>query len=224
MKKSDFNYDLEIKFSKTGLPIPLVNGTHLHSNYNPEREAEGFVTQNEGIISRSGRILLFGLGFGYHIHQLEFKLKMIYGETYSVYIIEPNQNVYQECLRKKLCSPNNRIKIFCKNLIQDYFQDVDLINFMSERPTVLPHPASFGLYKSFFKAFMGYKAPKDINSMIHFVESTHLKNYLETNHANSSIEEIYNNISKKEYLLKIPDHLFLALKGMSADSENKKIT
>ena len=66
----NFNYNLEIKFSKTGLPIPLVNGTHLHSNYNPEREAEGFVTQNDDIISKSSRVLLFGLGFGYHIHQL----------------------------------------------------------------------------------------------------------------------------------------------------------
>ena len=149
---------------------------------------------------------------------------MIYGETYNIYVIEPNQNVYQECLKKKLCNPNNRVKIFCKNLIQDYFQDIDLINFMSERPAVLPHPASFGLYKPFFKAFMKYKAPKDINSMIHFVENTHLKNYLETNHENISIEEMFNHISKKEYLLKIPDHLLLAFKEMSTDKRNKKIT
>ena len=42
MNKDNQN-TIEIKESKTGLPIPVVNGVHLHSSYNPTKEAESFV-------------------------------------------------------------------------------------------------------------------------------------------------------------------------------------
>ncbi len=221
MKEHNFNYNIEVKFSKTGLPIPLVKGIHLHSNYNPEREAEGFVTQNEKYLSKSSNILLFGLGFGYHIHQLEFRLKIIYEGIYNIYIIEPNQNVYYECLERNLYSPGRNIKIFCKNSIQDYFEDIDLVHFMSKRPTVMSHPASFNLYNSFFKMFMQHKAPRNISSIINFIENTEFQKYLKNNYNSKLIDEMFDDISNKEYLLKTPDYLFLALREIAFNSNLK---
>jgi hypothetical protein len=34
----------EIKTSRNGLTVPVVNGIHLHSIYNPIKEAEAFAT------------------------------------------------------------------------------------------------------------------------------------------------------------------------------------
>ncbi len=40
----------EVKDSKTNLKIPVVNGVHLHSVYDPINEAKLFAEKNEKII------------------------------------------------------------------------------------------------------------------------------------------------------------------------------
>ncbi len=220
MEGSNINSNFEVKPSKTELPIPLVNGIHLHSIYNPVREAEGFISQNENILSRSRYILLFGLGFGYHLNQLEFRLRILYGEDYSIYVIEPNQDVYQECLERGLYNPNSRVRIFCKKSVDDYFKDEDLVSFMSKKPTVIPHPASFNLYESFFKAFMSYKAPTDIESIALFIEDIDLKNHLRKNYGANLVDEVFDIISKGKYPLKPWDHLLSAFKEIGAKNNS----
>ncbi|MEI8346869.1 MAG: hypothetical protein WCG27_05350, partial [Pseudomonadota bacterium] len=59
----------EIKYSKTNHPIPVINGVHLHSVYNPIKEAETFISKQEKILKEKNHILFLGLGFGHHIDQ-----------------------------------------------------------------------------------------------------------------------------------------------------------
>ena len=52
----ELNFSIEVKQSKTNLPVPVINGIHLHSIYNPEREAENF-GQNK--LSELKKIIMF---------------------------------------------------------------------------------------------------------------------------------------------------------------------
>lgn len=61
---------IKIERARSGEPVPVVNGQSLHSRYDPagegEKLADRFLSEGE----RPQRILVFGLGFGYHITPL----------------------------------------------------------------------------------------------------------------------------------------------------------
>ena len=211
----DNNFSFEIKISKTKLPVPLINGIHLHSIYNPIKEAESFALQNENLLSQSKIFLLFGLGFAYHLDQIEFKLKGFYGEDYSIYIIEPNANIYQECLSRGFFKPSSKIKVFCRESIDYYFRDLDLLYFMVQKPAIIYHPASLSIYESFFKKFMVYKAPFDMDSISSFVENRDLREYFVKKYGPLEIDQILDSFVNKKITLGFRDHLLLSLGEIS---------
>ena len=45
MKKEIANNPFQIKQSKNNLPIPIVNGVHLHSSYDPVKEAKKMISK-----------------------------------------------------------------------------------------------------------------------------------------------------------------------------------
>ena len=73
------NEVITIQIAKDGNPVPLWNGFQLHSLYEPQNEgvriSEKFLCQ---ILDFDKPLLVFGLGFGYHILPLLGKFKEIY--------------------------------------------------------------------------------------------------------------------------------------------------
>lgn len=169
--------DYTIKYSKTGVPVPVVNGVHLHSIYNPEKEAEIFVEKNLNIINEKNQLLILGLGFGHHLQQI-FKYIENNKVIKEIIIIEPNQEVFRDYLKLNFY-PQNKVtdgakthmnltantSIFSGYEIEELYSDFPFIQFLAKRPGVLSHPVSLTLYQDYFKKFLSYKAPSDIQSI-----------------------------------------------------------
>jgi hypothetical protein len=172
------NKNVEVKISKSGHPIPLVDGIHLHSIYNPQKEAEGFTLSNEKKLEETNRILIFGLGFGYHIEAIEKRLKYRYPKGYEVVVIEPNQATFNNWKELKPVILSSRVRVVCLDTIDDYFKDRLLLDFLVLKPSVISHTASFELHEDFYKSFMCYQYAKDTSSSAEFVEDKKLHEYL----------------------------------------------
>lgn len=205
---------VEIKSSKTDLPVPVIEGVHLHSIYNPVREAEGFITASEEQIKKSKNILVFGLGLGYHLARLEDRLKALYQNDYQVFVIEPNGELYQKWkeLRPNILSAN--IKVVTKEDIKSYYQERELVEFLSERPTILPHPASFQLNETFFKTFMTYHYPTTLKESLPFIEDQNFRDYLDGLDQEQNTDELFKTIKTKPFIQGY-DFLLLALNEMT---------
>lgn len=207
MSNSPANF-VEIKNSKTDLPVPVINGVHLHSIYNPEREAEGFITASEEQLKKGNRILVFGLGMGYHLAKLESRLKSLYQNDYQVFVIEPNRDLVSKWkeLRPNILSP--QIKVVNKDDVKGYYQDKELVEFLATRPTILPHPASFQLNETFFKTFMTYHYPTAIKESVPFINNVEFKNYLDNEDPDQSTDELFASVKSKGF---VHGHDFLVL-------------
>lgn len=205
--------ELYVKYSKSEQPVPVINGVHLHSIYNPEREASGFVTNQLENLRASKNILVFGLGFGYHIAQIEEKMKTFHPVEYNIFVIEPNVQIVEKWHELAPTKFSNHVHIISHTTIKEFYKDVKLVDFMSSKPAVIPHPASFQLNMTFFKDFMSYCYPKSINESIYFVESESFRNYLSSENKDESTEEFFQRVRGKSFLQSY-DFLSLALAEM----------
>ncbi len=201
---------LYVKYSKSEQPIPVINGVHLHSIYNPEREASGFVTNQVENLKASKSILIFGLGFGYHITQIEEKMKAFHPMGYKIFVIEPNLEIVEKWKELNPTSFSDHVTVVSHRTIKDFYKDTALVDFMSSRPAVIPHPASFQLNMAFFKDFMSYCYPKEIDESAFFVEAETFRNYLTSENRNETTEDFFERVRGKSFLQSY-DFLSLAL-------------
>lgn len=204
---------LYVKYSKSEQPVPVINGVHLHSIYNPEREASGLVTGQLENIKSSKNILIFGLGFGYHITQIEEKMKRFHPAGYNIFVIEPNIEIVKKWEELAPTKLSKNVHIVSHDTIKDFYKDIELVDFMSSKPAVIPHPASFQLNMAFFKDFMSFCYPKTLDESSFFIESESFRNYLENENRNESTEEFFDRIRRKNFLQSY-DFLSLALAEM----------
>lgn len=202
---------IEIKMSKSNHPVPVIDTIHLHSIYSPIREAESFIKSNEKKISGSNRILVFGLGFGYHLAALEERLKATH-KDYEVTVIEPNSSLIDFWKEYKPVSLSSRVRIVSYNEIKSYFEDALLTDFLSSKPSIVSHTASFQLNEAFFKNFMNFSYPSDTTSTSRFIENPSFRSYLESKNMVAS-EEVINELEQGEKKLGKWDYLTLAIKS-----------
>ncbi len=190
--------DYTIKYTKAGDPIPVVNGVHLHSIYNPQKEAETYLEKNKQIVDEKDLLLILGLGFGYHLNQItnyleEKKLKR------SIMIIEPNIKVFRDYLKvinfsgisnedsnNEAIKLTNEITCYAGYGAQSLYEDKTFIQFLCGKPGILHHPVSLNLYQEFFKCFLKYTAPKDIKSISKNSKHSFIKNGLSFSQDNST--------------------------------------
>lgn len=215
-----YNYNLnsiQIKTSKTNLPVPVIKSIHLHSIYNPEKEALGLASSNDETLKKNKNILIFGLGFGYHVSALEKELYEYHQNKYQIYVIEPNREIIHQWKKLKPTSFSSHTIVAGHRTIKEFYQDVELVDFMSNGPAVIAHPASFQLNASFFKEFMSYHYPKDIHNSSFFIESLAFKEFLKKE--NNTTDNIFKQIRRKKELNKY-DFLTLALDEIIHPNEN----
>ena len=205
----------EVKTSRGGLKIPVINEVHLHSMYDPVKEAKTFLNKHEVSLESKNKVLVFGLGYAYHIYELCKVLERNHGTNYQIVVIEPNDQVYQDCIKYNLF-PNKNIKVFSGFDLQRMYAESELINFLIQKPAIISHPASFELYRNFFEKFMTYEAPRDISTITKYIESKELRSYLYTDTESHSIENfLKDNILTKSKLSSNHDHLLLAFGHLS---------
>lgn len=210
----------EIKTSRTEQKVPVVNGVHLHSIYNPFKEAENLINSNLMALESKNEVLILGLGFGYHVNYAIEKLAEKYGNNFKVIVIEPNLQVHQECLNLDLLNKKN-VLVYSGFTANELYSDLDLIHFLLRKPAMIAHPASFNLYQLYFKTFLTFEAPTKMEDIIKFTEIREVKNYLKSFDTTASFEEaIYNQVPAKEQFTSM-DFLAMALVEMTKKSQEQ---
>lgn len=164
---------VQIKTSKTGLLVPVVNEVHLHSIYDPEKEAESFADKNIEKIQKNDKILILGLGFGYHVKAIEEKMKQFH-RTYEIVVLEPDQELIKEYKKKFEVD----FGLFNSVNAAAIYENYDFVDFLMDKPAVIAHPNSFNLHTNFFKQFLGYAAPKNPKNYEHLLNPV-LKSYFD---------------------------------------------
>lgn len=172
-----FHAPIDIKMSRVDTPVPVIEGIHLHSIYNPTKEAEGFVQKYETQLQNQNRVLVLGLGFGYHAWCLEALLGRMH-DDWKIIIIEPDPRLRDEFTRLMPVELSARTRIVSCSQVSDYYDDMDLVHFMASKPLVMAHPATFNLREVFFKNFMSFQASNNISDVASKVSNTTLRNHI----------------------------------------------
>lgn len=188
-------HSYEVKNARTGQLIPVVNGVHLHSVYNPIKESEALLEKNRDSLEKKNEVLILGLGFAYHVNKISEFLRSVHGDHFKIVIIEPNLQVYNDVLTTGLLDRNNAL-VYSGFRANELYHDIDLVNFLLRKPTVIAHPASFNLYQDYFKSILTYEAPKSIGQSLENVTNAEIRNYLSQFDPNITLDEIINSIKK----------------------------
>ncbi len=206
---------IQIKTSKSGHLIPLVEQMSLHSEYDPIREARKLVEDFDKTIIKNPNFIVYGLGFAYHIIELIDRMIKIHGTNASITVIEPNESLvkaYQES-----CFPVPQIvTIFCTDNVEDLFRQEDFIQILGQKPPVLRHPQSYMLNKTFFDSVDNYRPAQDLKST-----RTHLKDFSvrkELGHYSqqSTLQQIYKDTTVQDRWI---DHLIAAFGEVAYNRE-----
>lgn len=182
--------------SKDGSPIPIINEIHLHSTYSPKKEALKFVESNKSNLKEKNSVLIFGLGFGYHVIEIKNYLKK-HHKSYSILVIDPNKKNYLNAIKYNPELQSKNISFYIDDNIENLYNEKNLINQFIQKPCVINHAPSFNLYSPFFKDFLKYEAKSEIFKYLHLIELNEFSEYLSTKIANNSRFSIDNLICKK---------------------------
>ncbi len=193
MEKTGIN-SYEIKTARTGDHVPVVNGVHLHSIYNPKKEAVNFVKKYEELLREKSNILVLGLGLGYHIKEIINFARQHHGDNFKIAVIEPNKKTYEYFKAYcKLEISDKNIQIYSEENIKKLYSDPTLISFLVNRPGVIAHTASFNLYKDFFKQYLGHQAQNSLEEISQIITDNTFKQYLENQIQNSDYNSFIKN-------------------------------
>ena len=159
MDERNSNYQLTT--SRNGLTVPVINGIYLHSVYNPTKEAEAFTKGYETVLKQKNHVLVFGLGFGYHIEQIAKKLFTEHSD-YEIVILETSKKLIEDFNTTRPFE-DRRISIKFASSIEELFNDWQFVQFLMKKPAIIKHDASFGLSRDFYTQFLSYQAPQSIS-------------------------------------------------------------
>lgn len=198
----DLSASISIKTSRNGQIVPVISGIHMHSMYDPLKEASDFALSFENILLKKNNILVLGLGYGYHIAELIKKLKQTHSK-YQVIVIEPNSRLVKLFKDNQIEQLN--FKIYSMD-IETLYKNKEFIHFLSQKPAIIKHDPSYHLNNIYFKKLLTYKADQQIFSYIDEIENKDIKEYL-SNYSSTSFEQIIkkleasNQVSRREELI-----------------------
>jgi hypothetical protein len=207
----------EVKTSRTEQKVPVVNGVHLHSIYNPFKEAETLIDNQIEILKNKNEVLVLGLGFAYHVNYIIEKLTEYHGNNFKIVVIEPSLQVHQDCLEFGLLNKKN-VLIYSSFTSSELYSDIELVNFLLRKPAMIAHPPSFNLYQYYFKTFLTFEAPVQIEEIIKSTEVLEVKKYLQSFDGHMSFEDaVYQGLPLKKSFTSM-DFLAMAMVEMTKGS------
>ncbi|MBD64107.1 MAG: hypothetical protein CME62_02795 [Halobacteriovoraceae bacterium] len=142
--------------ARNGALVPKIDGTYLHSIYNPQKEAEQYVEKNENQLKRKQTYLILGLGFGYHIDAILEFVKKNHTE-FNIVVLEPNKEIISEYVAQKV-SQSSEIKIVYLDTVEKLYTDKNFVDFLRTKPCVLKHDQSYTIYNELFNKFLTFKS------------------------------------------------------------------
>ncbi len=208
----------EIKNSRTDQKVPVVNGVLLHSIYNPVKEAESIVEKHLEALQGKSEVLILGLGFAYHVNEVIKKLEEKFNDSFKVIVIEPNLNIYNDCVNNGLLNKKN-VLVYAGFTASELYSDIDFVHFLLRKPTVIAHPPSFNLFQLYFKSILGFEAPKTLKDTKEFITNSEVRSFLNSFEENKTFKEVIQSTIPEKQKLSDLDFLSLALNELSQKSK-----
>lgn len=152
------SFAIKLHTTKSKDIVPIVNDVPVHSLLNPVREAEVFATNFMSQLSSNPNVLILGLGFGYHVEEIERLLKLKH-KTYKICVIEGIADLARSCLSYKKMNPE--ITVFSQQNPSELFFDEYFCHFLLEKPTLVMHPVLYKLNESFYRSILSRRVNND---------------------------------------------------------------
>lgn len=144
------NRDIKIITGKSNKLTISVSKIFLHSKYDPEGEAKKFIDAQYEAYAGQKKILIYGMGFGYHVREL---LRRINADT-EVFIFDLDEDVIREAYKNGLINDivsDSRVR----------FYDYSSQNFMAVLSSIISSAESIIIYKPSLKVLSNeYEALK----------------------------------------------------------------
>jgi len=208
----------EVKTSRTNQKVPVVNGVHLHSIYNPFKEAETLINSQIESLKQKNELLILGLGFGYHVNYAIEKMTEFHGNNFRIIVIEPNNEVHKDCIENDLLSKKN-VLVYSGFTAKELYSDLDLVHFLLRKPAMIAHPASFNLYQYYFKSVLTFQAPETIGEILTYTQVHEVTDYLKTFDSASSFNQALYKALPQQSTFTEMDFLAMALVEMTQKSQ-----
>lgn len=219
---TDFSQaDFQIKIAKTGHAVPVIGDVHLHSIYNPIKEAEAFLEKNAATIKQKNKVLILGLGFAYHVNLVLKFMEMNFGNDFEIAVVEPHLNMAKECLTRDLLN-DPRVTVFSKPQAAQLYKIEEFVDFLLKGPSVLTHTASFNLHERYFRDLLSYRAPTDVQSISARIKDEGLKKYFSTLLPETDLNKLMEeDIKATRNAQSAEEHLLLAFSKMAQVKKNE---
>ena len=159
----DDSAQLRIVKSQSGHTNLLVQGVEMHSRFNPVQEAYDQAVELSDKLKTSHQVLILGIGLGYHVQQIEFKMREFHTAP-EIVVIEPNEKVAL-CAQNSHIIPQKFVRVLCGDQVENYYRDSRFVNFLQSKPLIIPHRPTLDLEQSFFKKFLKYEASKKLKEV-----------------------------------------------------------
>ena len=176
----DDSTQLRIVKSQSGHNNLIVNGVEMHSRFNPVQEAYEQATELSDKLKSSRRVLILGIGLGYHIQQIEFKMREFHSVP-EIVVIEPNEQV-AVCAQQSHIIPQKFVRVLYGQKIENYYRDSRFVQFLQNKPLIIPHKPTLDLEQDFFKRFLKYEASKKIKEVLPVLDQRLQGFFTEVNH------------------------------------------
>lgn len=213
------NRQCEFKVSRNGLTVPVIRGVHLHSIYNPIKEAEAFAEGYENIIKGKNRIMVLGLGFGYHIDELAKSLESIHSD-FQIIVVEPNRDIVHEFFNQRPFESAN-IQVLSPKTVQGLFEDKEFVEFLRSKPAIIKHDTSFAIEKDFYVSLLKYQAPSHIDKYYDLL-SEDAQNYFSKHlEQEKTLAKVTEEIKSVEGIKTKFDYAILALEEIVKSNQSR---
>lgn len=192
MQEQTNQYSIEIKSSKTNLCVPVINGIHLHSIYDPLKEAENMANQNFASYENKSNILILGLGMGHHVLAI-YNQAILKHPQCEIVVLEPLKELEHLCKENNTEIINDKITILAGYSCDELYRNKFIIDYLLLKPAIIFHAPSFNMHKKYFTDFLKYNAPTRINQLISYFDNEEIKDYF---------TKISNELSISDYISK----------------------
>jgi hypothetical protein len=149
------SFAIRLHTTKSKDIVPIVNDVPVHSLLNPVREAEVFATNFMSQLSTNPNVLILGLGFGYHVEEIERLLNLRH-KDYQISVIEGISDLARSCQSYRHLNP--KISVFSSPAPEDLFFDEEFCKFLLKKPTLVMHPVLYKLNETYYKKILSRRA------------------------------------------------------------------
>lgn len=177
----------------------IIDGIHMHSSINPEKEALFFCERYDNEIQNNTSFLVFGVGAGYHLKALVKKLQDL-NKSIDIIVLDPKDDLIDSFLEKNIDFSKTKGLRFVSESIENIYSHQGFCEFLIKKPSILIHQPSFQISKDFYQRFLKYRPSKNLvshknnidNELVEHFNSLKFDEYIDIKSYESKNQKEYN--------------------------------